>query len=90
MLEALELKTPAVLVGSSLGTLILHSFAKAYPERVAGMIFVDPAVGDILQRRQLAVIRTIYTVLTALSYVGLHRPLWSALMQTCHEQNATS
>jgi pimeloyl-ACP methyl ester carboxylesterase len=81
MLEALELKTPAVLVGSSLGTLILHSFAKAYPERVAGMIFVDPAVGDILQRRQLAVIRTIYTVLTALSYVGLHRPLWSALMR---------
>jgi hypothetical protein len=45
------------------------------------MIFVDPAVGDILQRRQLAVIRTIYTVLTALSYVGIHRPLWSAVMR---------
>ena len=81
MLEALDLKTPAVLVGSSLGTLILHSFAKAYPERVAGMIFVDPAVGDILKRRQLTVIRTIYTVLTALSYLGLHRPLWSAMMR---------
>jgi pimeloyl-ACP methyl ester carboxylesterase len=81
MLETLELKTPAVLVGSSLGALILHRFANAYPERVAGMILIDPAVGDILQRRQLAVIRTIYTVLAALSYVGLQRPLWSAVMR---------
>jgi pimeloyl-ACP methyl ester carboxylesterase len=81
MLEALELKTPAVLVGSSFGAPILHLFANSCPERVAGMILVDPAVGDILQRRQLGVIRMIFTVLAALSYVGLHRPLRRAMMR---------
>jgi pimeloyl-ACP methyl ester carboxylesterase len=79
MLNAVEPNTPAVLVGSSFGAPILHVFAQAHPERVTGLVLVDAAVGDVLQKRQIRVIRTIFTVLAALSYVGLHTPLRRAM-----------
>jgi pimeloyl-ACP methyl ester carboxylesterase len=81
MLDAVEPNTPAVLVGSSLGAPILHPFAQEHPQRVAGLVLVDAAVGDILQQRQIRMIRTMLGVLAALSRVGLHVPLRRAMMR---------
>jgi pimeloyl-ACP methyl ester carboxylesterase len=81
VLDAVEPNRPAVMVGSSLGAPILHLFAHAHPDRVAGLVLVDAAVGEILQQRQIRVIRTMLGVLAALSHVGLHRPLRRAMMR---------
>ena len=44
LLDALEVSR-AVLVGSSLGALIAGAFAARWPERVAGLILLNPAAG---------------------------------------------
>lgn len=38
-----EMRAPAVLVGSSIGGLTIEMFARRYPERVAGLVFIDAA-----------------------------------------------
>ncbi len=43
MLELLNINGPIVLVGHSYGALITRLFASAHPEKVQGMILVDPA-----------------------------------------------
>ena len=81
VLDAADQDAPAVLVGASLGALILHLFARAHPGRVAGVVLVDAAVGDILRAPQIRVIKTMFTVYSALSRVGLHRPLRRARLR---------
>jgi pimeloyl-ACP methyl ester carboxylesterase len=75
VLTAAGLDAPAVLVGASLGAPILHLFAKAHPGLVAGVVLVDPAVGEVLRAPQIRVIKTMLAVSSALSPVGLHTPL---------------
>ena len=41
-LETLEIEGPYVLVGHSMGGLMMRVFAKLYPEDVAGIVLVDP------------------------------------------------
>ena len=41
LLRALELPSPYVLVGHSLGGQFVVSFARSYPEEVAGVVLVD-------------------------------------------------
>jgi pimeloyl-ACP methyl ester carboxylesterase len=75
VLAAAGLGGPAVLVGASLGAPILQLFARAHPRRVAGVVLVDAAVGEVLRVPQIRVIKTMFAVYSALSYVGLHTPL---------------
>ncbi len=42
IIEAADVPVPAVLVGHSLGSNIVRSFAQAFPAQVAGMVLVDP------------------------------------------------
>jgi pimeloyl-ACP methyl ester carboxylesterase len=42
LLREAELSAPFVLVGHSFGCLLVRAFAHAYPERVAGLVLVDP------------------------------------------------
>jgi pimeloyl-ACP methyl ester carboxylesterase len=79
MMDEVEPTTAAVLVGASFGAPILHLFAQAHPERIAGLVLVDAAVGDVFQQRQIRVVRMMFTVLAALSHVGLHTPLRRAM-----------
>ncbi len=44
LLDHLGVSSPAVLVGHSVGSLIIRVFAGAYPGRVAGMVHVDGSV----------------------------------------------
>jgi pimeloyl-ACP methyl ester carboxylesterase/protein-S-isoprenylcysteine O-methyltransferase Ste14 len=45
-----KLAGPFVLVASSIGGLVAEMFSRTYPERVAGIVFVDPANSLNLQR----------------------------------------
>ena len=70
VLAAAGLGGPAVLVGASLGAPILQLFARAHPRRVAGVVLVDAAVGEVLRVPQIRVIKTMFAVYSALSHVG--------------------
>lgn len=50
LLWRLSVDGPLVLVGHSMGGLFVRAFADLYPDRVAGMVLVDPAHPDQLQR----------------------------------------
>jgi pimeloyl-ACP methyl ester carboxylesterase len=50
LLDHLGVTAPAVLVGHSVGSLIIRVFAGAYPGRVAGMVYVDGSVPRLLLR----------------------------------------
>lgn len=49
-LERAGVPGPYVLVGHSMGGLLVQVFAAAYPEQVAGLVLVDPAHPDALMR----------------------------------------
>jgi pimeloyl-ACP methyl ester carboxylesterase/protein-S-isoprenylcysteine O-methyltransferase Ste14 len=42
-----DLPAPFVIVASSIGGLVAEMFARQYPERVAGLVFLDAATGHI-------------------------------------------
>ncbi|HVN55746.1 MAG TPA: alpha/beta hydrolase [Anaerolineaceae bacterium] len=42
LLDALGLKSPAILIGHSMGGLYVQQFARLYPQRVRGLILLDP------------------------------------------------
>lgn len=46
LLAAAHVPGPYVLVGQSLGGPIVGVFAQQHPDKVAGLVFVDPSVGD--------------------------------------------
>jgi len=50
LLDHLGVTAPAVLVGHSVGSLIIRVFAGAYPGRVAGMVYVDGSAPRLLLR----------------------------------------
>jgi pimeloyl-ACP methyl ester carboxylesterase len=43
LIDAAELPVPVLLVGHSLGSNIVRSYAQRYPQQVAGMLLVDPS-----------------------------------------------
>jgi pimeloyl-ACP methyl ester carboxylesterase len=53
-LKNVEIKGPYVLVGHSLGGLVARVYAGQYPDEVAGMVFVDHALGFPLMLRSLS------------------------------------
>ena len=54
LLDRARIKPPYVLVGHSYGGLLARLFARAHPDQVAGVVFVD-AMGRDATRRQLAI-----------------------------------
>ena len=49
LLDALDIREPALFVGWSLGGLIVQNFATRYPERVGGLLLIDPTPPDTLE-----------------------------------------
>jgi pimeloyl-ACP methyl ester carboxylesterase len=70
-----------VLVGASLGGPILRSFIQAHPGRAAGLVFIDAAVAEATPQWQVRRLRRGFTLVAALSRVGLHKPLMRVLMK---------
>lgn len=50
LLQSLETPPPYVLVGHSIGGLYVQAYAAAYPQKVAGLVLVDPTHPDQLAR----------------------------------------
>jgi len=50
LLRAIGRGPPYLLVGHSLGGLIVQAFAAAHPEEVAGLVLVDPTPLDLIER----------------------------------------
>ncbi len=69
------LRPPFLVVASSVGGLTLEMFARRYPERVAGLVFVDAASSGMLGglAPKLAVGRVLTYPVTAAAWVGLIR-----------------
>jgi hypothetical protein len=52
LISNLKLTSPAILVGHSMGCQIIKMFASRYPQKVGGVVFVDPGYDeDILKER---------------------------------------
>ncbi|MEU0534171.1 alpha/beta fold hydrolase [Amycolatopsis tolypomycina] len=50
LLEVLDVRGPLVLVGHSYGGMLLRAFAQRHPDRVAGVVLVDAAHPEQLER----------------------------------------
>lgn len=70
-----HLEAPFVLVGSSVGGLVIEMFARKYPERAAGLVFLDAASSGVLPHaeRWFGAARAAALVGPAAARVGLIR-----------------
>ena len=50
LLDAADIRSPIVLVASSIGGLTVELFARRYPDRVAGAVFLDAANSEAITR----------------------------------------
>jgi pimeloyl-ACP methyl ester carboxylesterase len=70
LLDALGETAPVVLVGHSWGGPVLRLFADRHPERVAGLVFVDATVVEVLPPRSARLIARSFAVQALLLRVG--------------------
>jgi pimeloyl-ACP methyl ester carboxylesterase len=75
LLLGLDITEPVVLVGHSWGGPILRAFAHARPHSVAGLVLVDATVPVAMNPQQAKALGGVFSVMSALSRLGLHRPL---------------
>ena len=83
LLAAAKIPAPYVLVGHSLGGLVVHLYAQRDPDAVAGMVFVDklaPALERLLGDQWLPYTRLVNYPGTALE--DLYTPQWEAIDAT--------
>jgi pimeloyl-ACP methyl ester carboxylesterase len=54
LIEKADLKAPFILVGHSYGAFIIRAYAAKHPDKVKGMVFVDPAHEKMMQELKKA------------------------------------
>jgi pimeloyl-ACP methyl ester carboxylesterase len=82
LLDALGEKEPVVLVAHSWGGPILRSFALDAPDRVAGLVFVDCTVSELMTARDARVANTMATLVAAITKLGIPNPMGRMLAAT--------
>jgi pimeloyl-ACP methyl ester carboxylesterase len=78
MLNAAAEQPPYILVGHSLGGLLLLAYAHLYPEKTAGVVLVDPSHPDQIERNSelrkwMQNFRTFFHTAAAASHLGVMR-----------------
>ncbi|GHH33366.1 alpha/beta fold hydrolase [Lentzea cavernae] len=70
LLDALGETGPVVLVGHSWGGPIIRVFADRHPRRVAGMVFVDATLAEIMSTRNAKVAARFFTLMALVARLG--------------------
>lgn len=70
LLDGIGETRPVVLIGHSWGGPIIRLFAERHPERVAGMVFVDGTVAEIMSGRDARILSWSFGVLGLLARLG--------------------
>ncbi|MDT7782120.1 MAG: hypothetical protein QOF58_539 [Pseudonocardiales bacterium] len=70
LLDALGEKEPVVLVGHSWGGPIIRLFASRAPERVAGMVFVDATLAEVMSSKNAKIAARFFALLGLLAGFG--------------------
>jgi pimeloyl-ACP methyl ester carboxylesterase len=70
LLDSLGETQPVVLVGHSWGGPIIRLFAQRFPQRVAGLVFVDATLAEVMPARSARVIAVSFAVMAMLARFG--------------------
>jgi pimeloyl-ACP methyl ester carboxylesterase len=70
LLDGIGETRPVVLVGHSWGGPVIRLFAERHPQRVAGMVFVDATVAEVMSGRDARILSWSFGVLAWLVDVG--------------------
>ncbi|HEU5034836.1 MAG TPA: alpha/beta hydrolase [Mycobacteriales bacterium] len=70
LLDGLGERDPVVLVGHSWGGPIIRLFADRYPTRVAGLVFVDATLVEVMTGRNAKVVAASFVVMSLLARLG--------------------
>ncbi|MEU0877387.1 alpha/beta hydrolase [Lentzea sp. NPDC005914] len=70
LLDVLGENDPVVLVGHSWGGPIIRVFADRHPDRVAGMVFVDATLAEVMSSRNAKVAARFFALLGVLARFG--------------------
>lgn len=83
ILDALEVREPAILVGHSLGGIHVRAVAALHPDRVSALVLVDPSHEDMLEAAEASkaatAIGVVMRVLVVLAPFGVTRVLGGLL-----------
>jgi pimeloyl-ACP methyl ester carboxylesterase len=70
LLDAIGESGPVVLVGHSWGGPILRCFADRHPERVAGLVFIDATIAEIMTPRAARMTAVSFRIISLLARLG--------------------
>jgi pimeloyl-ACP methyl ester carboxylesterase len=70
LLDALGEIQPVILVGHSWGGPIIRLFAQRHPQRVAGLVFVDATLAEIMSERNARHLLRVLTVMSVVARLG--------------------
>jgi len=70
LLDSLGETQPVVFVGHSWGGPIIRLFAEQFPQRVAGLVFVDATLVEVMPARSARVVATSFAVMGLLARFG--------------------
>jgi pimeloyl-ACP methyl ester carboxylesterase len=70
LLDGVGETRPVVLVGHSWGGPVIRLFAERHPRRVAGLVFVDATVAEIMSGRDARILSLSFGVLASLARLG--------------------
>lgn len=75
LLDALGEVSPVVLVGHSWGGPIVRLFAHRHPERVAGLVFIDATLAEVMPERNAWTLGKAFAVMSMLARLRVGRRL---------------
>jgi pimeloyl-ACP methyl ester carboxylesterase len=70
LLDAVDEPGPVVLVGHSWGGPVIRLFASLHPDRVAGLVFVDATLDEVMPERQARLLPHVFAAMALVARLG--------------------